>query len=180
MKTALLVATGCLAISSTASAGGYAGLALGTEPGINDQFSQDVATPVGRSLRGLGGYRFNNNLAIEGALNGFSVLTKHIGEQNMYQLSVALKFNLPLSNHFEAFGRAGVERTWLNLNDPSADLSGNGFLLGAGFEYRLDQAIGHAAAIFVDYNVHHVTLDATRFQKDATTGIWGLGFIVGF
>jgi hypothetical protein len=178
MKTALLVATGCLAISSTASADGYLGLALGTEPGINDQFVQDVAAPVGRSVRVLGGARFGN-ISIEGALNGFSVLTKHVGEQTMYQGSVALKLNLPLGNHFEGFGRVGAERTWLNLQDEGANLAGNGFLVGGGFEYRLDAVLTHAS-IFVDYNVHHATLDAQRFQKDATTRIWGLGFTVGF
>ncbi|HEX7836406.1 MAG TPA: outer membrane beta-barrel protein [Kofleriaceae bacterium] len=177
MKTALLVATGCLAISSTASAGGYLGLALGTEPGINDQFVSDVATPVGRSVRGLGGWRFGN-LSLEGALNGFTVLTKHIGEQTMYQVSASVKLNLPLGDNFEGFGRVGLERTWLNLQDDGANLAGNGFLVGGGFEYRLSGILTNAS-IFVDYNIHHATLDATRFSKDETTRIWGLGFSIG-
>jgi hypothetical protein len=177
MKTALLVATGCLAISSTASAGGYLGLALGTEPGTNDQFVQDVAAPVGRSLRGLGGVRFGN-VSLEAALNGFTVLTKHVGEQTMYQVSGALKLSLPLGNNFEGFGRVGLERTWLNLQDDGANLAGNGFVVGGGFEYRLNGILGNAS-IFVDYNIHHATLDAQRFSKDETMRIWGLGFTVG-
>ena len=179
MKTALLVATGCLAISSTASAGGYLVLALGTEPAIDDQFITDVATPISRSLRILGGARFANNLSIEGSLNGFTVMTKHIGEQQMYQLSVAGKYNFALGNNFEVFGRVGLHRTWLGLQDPGADLAGNGFLVGAGFEYRLDEVL-RRSTIFVDYNIHHATLDAERFSKDATTRIWGLGLTVGF
>lgn len=177
MKTALLVATGCQAISSTASAGGYLGLALGTEPGINDQFVTDVAAPVGRSLRGLGGVRFGN-LSLEGGLNGFTVLTKHVGEQTMYQVSGSVKLSLPLGDNFEGFGRVGLERTWLNLQDDGANLAGNGFLVGGGFEYRLSGVLGNAS-IFVDYNIHHATLDATRFSKDETTRIWGLGFSIG-
>jgi hypothetical protein len=176
MKTALLVTIG-LAMSSTASAGGYLGLALGTEPAINDQFVTDVAQPVGRSVRGLVGARFGN-ISLEAAVNGFNVVTKHVGEQTVYQLSGSLKLSLPLGNHFEGFGRVGLERTWLDLQDDTANLSGNGFLVGGGFEYRLDAVLTNAS-LFVDYNVHHATLDATRFSKDETTGIWGLGFSVG-
>ena len=176
MKTALLVATSLMAISSTASAGGYLGLALGTEPASNDELS-DIATPSGRSLRGLGGIRFGN-VSIEGAVNGFGVLTGR-GEQTVYQASAALKLSLPLGNNFEGFGRAGLERTWLSLDDSRYDLSGDGFLIGGGFELRLNAILANAS-IFVDYTVHRATLEDGRSNElDATTGIWGLGFTVG-
>src|SRR5882672_454336 len=119
MKNGLLVATGLAtallaSVPATASAGGYLGLALGSEPGVNDNMAR-VANPLGRSLRGLGGIRFGN-LSVEGALNGFTVLTGKIDE-TLYQASVALKLSIPLGNDFEAFGRAGLERTWLNYGD---------------------------------------------------------------
>src|SRR5882757_4234706 len=101
MKSALVLATGLLAISTPASAGGYLGLGLGTQPGVNDEMAK-TATPVGRSLRGLGGMRFGN-FSIEGALNGFGVATNR-GDQSVYQASVAAKLNLPLGNNFEGFG----------------------------------------------------------------------------
>lgn len=179
MKTALVLA-GCLAISSTAWAGGYLGIALGTEPGINDAFVQQEGQPVGRSLRGLGGVRFGK-LSLEGALNGFTVLTNSFGEKTVYQLSGALKLNLPLGNGFEAFARAGLERTWLNQSDAvnqGIDLQGDGYLVGGGFEYRLDAVIANAS-IFVDYNVHHATLESPRIIVDNTERIWGLGVLVG-
>src|SRR3954467_6800257 len=100
MKTALLVATGVLAgFSATASAGsviGYAGLALGTQPGVNDSFEK-FAPPAGRSLRLLGGARFPTLapfgvFSAEGALNGFTVLAGGV-ERTVYQLSAAVKFN---------------------------------------------------------------------------------------
>jgi hypothetical protein len=181
MKCVLLVATGVLAISSicsissTASAGGYLGLGLGTTPGVNDEMAT-TATPVGRSLRGLGGIQFGK-LSVEGALNGFGVVTNR-GDRTVYQASVAAKLNLPLGNHFEGFGRAGLERTWLNLDDDRYDFAGNGFLVGAGFEYRLDLGL-HNASIFVDYTIHHASLENTRGQVDETSRIWGLGFTVG-
>ena len=179
MKTALVVA-GCLAISSTASAGGYLGVALGTQPGINDDFVGGEGQPIGRSLRGLIGARFSN-LSLEGALNGFTVLTNNFGEKTAYQLSGALKLNLPLGNGFEAFARAGLERTWLNQSSAqnmAVDLTGDGYLVGAGFEYRLDAVIANAS-IFVDYNVHHASLESPRINVDDTERIWGLGILVG-
>jgi len=175
MKSALLVAAGLMAITTSASAGTYLGLALGTEPGVNDELN-DIATPDGRSGRALAGIRIGR-ISIEGALNGFGVVTGR-GDQNVYQLSASGKFNLPLGDGFEVFGRAGLERTWLNLDDDRYDLSGNGFLVGAGFEYRLDLGVT-SASIFVDYTVHRATLEDQREQVDATSRMWGLGFTVG-
>jgi hypothetical protein len=176
MKTALLVSASLVALSTTASAGGYVGLALGTQPAVNDDL-EDLATPNGRSLRGLGGFRFGN-VSVEGAVNGFGVVTGR-GEHNVYQLSVAAKLNLPLGNGFEAFGRAGLERTWLNLDDDRYNMSGDGYLVGAGFEYRLDFVLT-SASIFVDYTIHRATLeDGAAREIDATTRVWGLGVAIG-
>jgi len=176
MKSAILAASACVAFSTTASAGGYLGLALGAQPGINDDMESE-AQPLGRSLRGLVGLRFGN-VSIEGAANGFNVLTQNHGEQTVYQLSGALKLSLPIGSNFEGFGRAGLERTWLNEGDERYDLAGNGFVVGGGFEYRLDAVLAHAS-LFVDYNVHHATLADTRHEVDETTRIWSLGFTVG-
>jgi hypothetical protein len=179
MKTALIL-TGCVAMSSPAWAGGYLGVALGTQPGINDDFVGKEGQPEGRSLRGLAGFRFSY-VSLEGALNGFTVLTNNFGEQTAYQLSGALKLSLPLGSGFEAFARGGLERTWLNQSsaqNPGVDLTGDGYLVGGGFEYRLDAVIANAS-IFVDYNVHHATLDSPRITVDDTARIWGLGVLIG-
>src|SRR5262245_58528590 len=179
MKTAFLVATGLMAISTTASAGGYVGIALGSEPGVNDEVAKDVGNPSGKSLRVLGGMRFANNFSIEGALNGFGVIASNRGDQTAYQISAAAKFNYPLGDNFEAFGRAGLERTWLDVGDERYNWAGNGLLLGAGFEYRLDAVLANAAA-FVDLNFHRVTLENTRDKRDMNETVWGLGFSIGF
>jgi hypothetical protein len=182
MKNGLLVATGLaaavLAIApQTAAADGYLGLALGSEPGVNDNLRR-YAQPLGRSLRGLAGIRFGN-VSIEGALNGFDVVAANTLDRTIYQLSGALKLSIPLGNNFEAFGRAGLERTWLNFDDPNLDLTGDGFLVGAGFEYRLNAILANAS-LFIDYTVHRTTLESMRNDKvDSTLRIWGLGFTVG-
>lgn len=180
MKRALLVATGMAAgvltaYSPTASAGGYLGLALGTDPGVNDDMAQ-VATPSSRSLRGLGGIRFGN-LALEGALNGFGV-TANGADRRVFQLSGALKLSLPMGSGFEGFGRAGIERTWLNVDDERYDLAGNGFQVAAGFEYRLNAVVSNAS-LFVDYTIHHATLTNTSGEVSETSRIWALGFTIG-
>ena len=183
MKRALLVATGLLAFTtSTASAEGFLGLALGTDPAMNDEMTTKVgAHALGRSLRALGGYRFTPNIAVEGALNGFGVSSGR-GDQTMYQLGVGARLNLPLGNDFEAFGRLGLERTWLNVGDPRYDLAGNGFMVAAGFEYRLTAVhpMLANASVFVDYTIHHATLqDERNNQVDETSRIWALGFMIG-
>jgi Outer membrane protein beta-barrel domain len=176
MKRAVLVATGLLAISTTATAGGYLGLGLGAQPGVNDQMAMSTP-PVGRSLRGLAGLRLGK-LSLEGAINGFDVIARG-AERPLYQLSGALKLNLPLGDNFEAFGRAGLERTWLDVDDARYNLTGDGFLAGGGFEYRLD-AILASASLFVDYTVHHATLEDARNNKlDEISRIWALGFTIG-
>ncbi len=180
MKTALVLASASFAISATASAGTYLGVALGSQPAMNDSFLSVEGQPTGRSVRGIAGLRFGR-LSLEGALNGFTVLTHSFGEKTAYQLSGALKLNLPLGNGFEAFARGGLERTWLNQSDAvnqGIDLMGDGYLVGGGFEYRLDAVIANAS-IFVDYNVHRATLESPRITTDATEQVWGLGILVG-
>lgn len=175
-RAAYLAAAGLMTISTTASAGGYLGLALGTEPSTNDAM-HNVAQPLGRSLRGMVGFRFAN-VSVEGGLNGFNVGTQH-GDQSVYQGSVALKLNIPIANNFEAFGRGGIERTWLSLGDSARDLQGDGWLFGGGFEYRINAVLANAS-IFVDYMYHRTDLTNNAGTiHDASTGMWGLGFTIG-
>ena len=177
MKIALLVATGLTTISTAASAGGYLGLGAGPEAAMNSEMEK-VATPSGRSLRVLAGSRFGN-IAIEGALNGFGVIASR-QDQTVYELSGALKLSIPFGNNFEGFARVGLERTWLDLGDSRMNLTGDGFMVAGGFEYRLDAVLANAS-LFVDYTVHQATLEnsAGTTKVDDNTRVWGLGFTVG-
>jgi hypothetical protein len=175
MKTALVAAAACLGLSATASAGPYAGIALGTEPAVNDEFVAFIAYPDGRSLRALGGYRWGS-FSAEGSLGGFGIRSRVGVGSHAYQLAAALKGSLPLGNDFEAFGRLGLERTWLTVGGYDLDMSGNGFLVAAGFEYRLDAVLAKAS-VFVDYTIRHVTLNN---EHDLTSRMFSLGFMYGF
>jgi hypothetical protein len=93
------------------------------------------------------------------------------------QLGVAAKLNLPLGNRFEAFGRGGLQRTWLSTNTNQPSYTGNGWLVGAGIEYRLDLGVA-GGSIFIDYTYADTTFtkqNAAMAQLDGSAGMWTLG-----
>jgi hypothetical protein len=177
MLRASIVALVLTASATHALAGGFLGLGIGTAPGINDEAKAKMA-PSGRSARFLGGYSFGR-FSVEGAVGGFGVSTTR-GDQTAYQASASGKYNLPLGDKFEAFGRAGLEHTSVSMGDARYDFSGNGVVVGAGFEYRVD--VGFAkGSLFVDYNIHHATLtsDSNKTGIGETTRMFSLGLTVG-
>jgi len=171
-----LVACAILSLSSSASAGVYAGLGVGTSPVVNGSFD-DMADPSGPSTRGMLGYRLWN-VSVEGAVNGFGVNTPSSGDRTAYQASAALKLSVPVAGVLEGFGRGGVERTWLSMGDDRQDLSGNGFLAGVGLELRFN-AILASMSVFADYTLHHATLDSMVDEVDVTSHIVAVGVTVG-
>lgn len=171
-----LAALAILSISSTASAGVYAGLGVGTAPVVNGSFDE-MADPSGPSTRGMLGFRIWN-VSVEGAVNGFGVNTPSAGDHTAYQASAALKLNVPVAGPLEGFGRGGIERTWLSMGNDREDLSGNGFLAGVGFELRLN-AILASMSLFADYTLHHATLESMVDKVDATSHIFAVGVTVG-
>lgn len=176
MNRALLVMAVLMMSSTAASAGGYLGLGIGPEANVNGtdgHFDGD-----GRSYRLLGGIRFSR-LSFEASLTGQDVLMMDNGggEYASKQLALAGKYSLPLGSHFEAFGKVGVHRTWLS-GGSVYDVSGGGWLLGGGFEYRLNALIT-GASLFVDYTHHAATLDGDVYSFEAGVGMWMLGFTIG-
>ena len=120
-------------------------------------------------------------ISAEGSVGGYSLLqtgTRNTGF-DAYQASAALKASLPLGNNFEVFGRGGLQHLWLKGADPEFDASGNGFLLGAGFEYRLNLGIGQGS-IFIDYQFNKAKLDGDNMEhEDLSSRMWTLGLTVG-
>jgi len=173
---ALLAATIAFSVSASASAGVYLGLGFGTKPNVNDAM-ENVGAPSGNSLRGLVGLRVAN-FSLEGAVNGFNVATQPNGKETVYQASAALKLSIPIVGPLEGFGRGGLERTWLNMDDDRYNLSGNGFLAAGGLELRLNAVIA-SMSVFVDYTVHHVNLESAVNKVDSTSQVLGLGLTVG-
>lgn len=163
------------ASAAPASAGTYVGLGIGT--GASASASNGAMLEEnGRSGRALIGWRLGR-LAVEGAGTRYD----YWGNANPYtatQLAAALKLGLPLGNNFEFFGRGGLHRTWFNQQNGDGDDAGNGYLLGGGFEYRLNLGVT-GASVFVDYQRSSVTLvDDRMAEVDVATSMWTLGLTV--
>lgn len=178
-----LVAAGALVtacvISNTASAGTYVGLGIGTAPSMGE--AKDRLDAGGRSGKLFVGTRFGQ-FAAEGGIGRFGVLRlnndRFIDYGDAYQGFVAAKLSLALGNNFEAFGRAGLHKTWMGA-DPLGT-SGSGFLIGAGMEYRLNLAVGQGS-IFVDYQFNSVNdLSGDRIKFDqASYRMFTIGATIG-
>lgn len=172
MTRAVLAVILVAASSSVASAGGYIGLGIGTAPAVNSEV--ETLTQNGRSVRLLGGARFGR-FSVEGAIHGHDT-----GRFAVKQASLAGKFNLPLGDQFEAFGRAGLGKAWFDYEpDAAYDVSGRVFLIGAGIEYRLDLGVA-AGSIWIDYQYNSASLSGERSNFDIGTRMWTLGVTVGF
>jgi opacity protein-like surface antigen len=176
MLRASLVAVILVAVSSQAAhAGGYLGLGVGTAPSVGD----DLFEANGRSAKILGGMRWAQ-FSVEGSVGGFALGQPNSrAELDAYQAQASAKLSLPLGSGFEAFGRAGLQHAWLTSDNTANDMDGNGYLLGAGFEYRLNLGIG-SGSIFVDYTYAKANLTGERSQQlDLSTRMWTLGITVG-
>ncbi|MGE5184417.1 MAG: outer membrane beta-barrel protein [Acidobacteriota bacterium] len=166
------------ASSAAASAGTYLGLGIGTAPDISSNDQMMTVQGNGRSGKLLLGMRFGR-LSVEGAAARAGAFVSPYGyAADSTQLSAALKYSFPLGDNFEAFLRGGLEHTSLSINQSvhsADDASGNGWLLGGGFEYRLNALIA-GGSLFVDYE--HVQTNLTNnenTQFETSSGIWMAG-----
>ena len=188
MKRVALAAILLAASSSVAAAGTYVGLGIGTNA-VSE--STDRLVEDGRSARLVVGYSLRpmkyGTISIEGALDGYGLGLNDrtsVVEIDAFQISAAGKFNLPLADHFEAFGRLGLGHTTASAANAIYDTSGTGFLFGAGIEYRFAIGIGTGASVTLDYQLNKVTLSGDRFQGASAFNIlerqWTIGAAIGF
>lgn len=167
------------ASASAASAGTYLGLGIGTAASPGGDMT-NATSDGNRSGRLLLGTTFGR-LAIEGDGERFGMFRTIDYQGSM--LAAVVKYSLPLGNNFEVYGRGGLQRTWLNRVSTAAglpDFAGNGWLVGAGFEYRLNVA-GTGVSLFVDYQHADTSLerqDAMQQPEDETIGLWTMGATV--
>ncbi len=175
MKSAFVVAAILVASSGVAKAGGYLGLGIGPSPGASD--AHDYFSGGSRTARFLGGVRFGQ-FSAEGAITGFALHNTAGTEYDAKEASVSGKFNLPLGDNFEAFGRLGLQRTWLSAqsNNPAADAQGNGYQLALGMEYRLNVGVA-SGSLFLDYSHHSSSYDGP-YKFDLSVRMWMLGVLV--
>ena len=179
MKRVVLATALVAASSGVASAGGYIGLGIGTGPNLSTSDDARVESD-GRSARLMLGYSFNR-FSIEGAVGGYDMAMQF--DTSLYpvevrQGSISGKYNLPLSDGFEAFGRIGLNKTWFSMEDSRFDADGSGIILGAGMAYRIRGLSG--ASIWLDYTYSRAALDGELTKTDLNAAMWTLGATIGF
>lgn len=176
MTRLALAAVFLAATATTASAGTYVGLGIGTSPATSGDVSMGEN---GRSGRLQLGYRMGP-LSIEG-LGGRADLARADGASYEWTtLGVAGRLSHALGSGFEIYGRLGYQHTSLEQPGGYDTFAGQGLMFGGGFEYRLNLLVA-SGSLFVDYNVQRSTLDragSPSMQYDLTSRVWTLGAIL--
>ena len=166
------------ASSSAASAGGFVGLGIGTGAASSGDINIDEH---GRSGRLELGYRFGR-FSVEGLGSRYGMKSADAHEWTGTTLGIAGKYNFPLGDGFEVFGRLGLQHTDVSGDYYQEDINGNGFLLGGGAEYRLPvAAVGLSLA--VDYTIVHSSVKPNGegpTDYSLTSRMWTLGAILSF
>jgi hypothetical protein len=179
MLRTVLALTLVAASGVAASAGTYLCLGIGTAPSLSSGEQFGPAAGSGRSGKLLLGMRFGR-LSVEGAAGRYSLfMDKSYGyPADGTQLAAALKYSFPLGDNFEAFARGGLQHTSVTTVEASHDgdsADGNGWLLGGGFEYRLNAVIA-GGSLFVDYEHVSTTLTNNEMRSyDTSSGVWMAG-----
>jgi hypothetical protein len=182
MKRAVLAMALVTVSSGVASAGMYIGLGIGTGPSLSTS-NDDRVEEDGRSARLMLGYRFGR-ISVEGAVTGYDMafgLQTSLYASEVRQGSISGKYNHPLADGFEAFGRIGYAKTWFSIkNDERFDASGTGIMLGAGIEYRLKLGLAGGASLWLDYQYSRAALEGDLIQTDLNAAMWTLGATIAF
>ena len=179
MKSVVLAASLVAASGGVASAGGYLGIGIGTAPTAHS--NDTMLGNDGRSGRLLLGQRFGN-LGIEGSFTGYTLADMGGNTYDTRQLGIAGKLNLPLQDHFEAYGRIGMHRTWVSGNQDGTDsASGDGYLIGGGIEYRINLGVG-GGSLWMDYSYNQASLvsdSVAATRSELSSRMWMLGVSIG-
>lgn len=115
---------------------GVANNHLSTPNGV-DKENQAIAGVVG-------GYRFNQYIAVEGQYTGIGKVTDNVhGSVKADALSLTAVGILPLNDAFDVYGKLGVAATSSKVSGISAydDATHMGATYGLGAEYHFDKAI---------------------------------------
>ena len=150
---------------SAAHADGYVSLGVGSEAALGGEMG-DRFQPEGSGAGRLAlGYR-SRSVAIEAVAfgNGLGFMNSGAtGDADMTTMSlgVDLKYHLHIALGLEAYGRAGLHRTWLSesVQSEMATYQGDGHVLGGGLQYTFDLLPKIEAAVWADYSRQVFELD---------------------
>lgn len=182
----LVVGSLLLAGAGEAQADGYVGVGIGSGSELSGDISDHFTTNEGTgSSRLLVGERFGA-LAVEGSifgtqLQGASGLMGE-GDFSTISLGLDLKYHLGLVGGLEAYGKIGLNKTW--LSGPAAageqDYQGRGQALGVGLQYSFNLPLAEVG-LWLDYTAQQTDLrDGESVALDGGLEMVNLGVSLGF
>jgi hypothetical protein len=175
------------ASAGAAHAGGYVAIGAGGDADLHGDLENHFTTEGASAGRLAIGQRFGP-LAVEAVLfgtdlHGASGMTGPGNDYSTMSLGVDLKYHIPLVGGLEAYGRAGLNKTWVvDGFDTTMDLgySGRGYNLGAGLQYGFRLLPLVEAAIWADYNHQVMTLhEQGRASLEGGADMLTLGVSLG-
>ncbi len=170
-----------------AHAGGYVSVGVGADAGLSGEVAQHFTTDTnGSSGRVALGQRLGR-FAIEVDLYGSDLqgTTALAGQQSYSSMTagVAARYYFPLTGHLEAYGKGGLDKTWLvgNADNPATSYSGRGYDLGGGLQYTINGLLLGELALWVDYTHQSFTLhDDQKRDLGGGAQMLSIGISVGF
>jgi len=140
-----LIAVALAAAPGESRAGGYVSAGIGTAPAIGGELSFLEASGS-RSGRVALGHGFGP-VSLEASLGGYGVQGAmpqgDFVDGTAMSAGASVRGHVPLLATFSAFARLGLERTW--VTGEMNDLSGNGYIMGAGLELGLPMILADTA-----------------------------------
>lgn len=172
---------------SAAHAGGYVSAGIGADAGLSGEVAQHFTTDQnGSSGRVALGQRLGR-FAIEVNLYGSDLqgITGLTGQQSYSSMTAGVnaRYYVPLTGHLEAYGKAGLDKTWFvgNADKPATSYSGRGYDLGAGLQYTIHGLLLGELALWVDYTHQSFTLhDDVKRDLGGGAQLLSVGVSVGF
>ena len=186
LPTASLLAILLVGGMGDARADGYIGAGMGSASELEGDIASNFTTDEQASnSRIVVGERFGS-LAVEGSLfgtqlHGGSAFTGE-GEFTTISLGVDLKYYVGLVGGLEAYGKIGLNRTW--LSGPAAqedwNYQGHGEALGVGLQYSFHLPLTEVG-LWLDYTAQKTELrDGDNQPLDGRLGMANLGLSLGF
>lgn len=190
MRTLLISIAFSLFTLSSAHAGGYLSLGMGSDAALGGEINQHFDTDDLKVTRLAVGTRIGP-IAIEGVMSGADLRgtsNQILGESSggdfsTTSLGIDVKYYVGLSGALEGYARGGINKTWLGTGsgtETNFDYSGRGYSVGGGLQYtfRLLPSIG--GAIWADYNHQLMSLsDQNAPTISGTADMLTIGLSVG-
>lgn len=175
-----------LLFAGSSHADGYVGAGIGSDSSISGELGSHFQTnDKASSSRVIIGQRFGA-LALEASLFGSQLhgTSAMVGSDDYATISlgVDLKYHLGLIGGLEAYGKLGLNKTWLSgpAKTEGAGYEGRGKALGLGLQYTFDLPLA-SVSLWADYTVQRTKLrDGERQNLDGELAMANFGVSLGF